>query len=205
MIEKITSFSNIKTKALTKFHSITKSIRFDMPILKELKQDIIELKQGMPEVLLNNPKIVEGKYINAIEDKRFSLFGAEYRAYNYEGYSNKFPNNYVCIDSNGDRRLKPHIYLHIVKIKPEFARQGAYKNAVKRLYEISKDEGCEGRIILYSGKPFGDNSFPNPALIHWKCGFRFVKEENNKIMERVLSGELKPEDAPMGSMYYSLV
>ena len=45
---------------------------------------------------------------------------------------------------------------------------------------------------------------PSPSLAHWKCGFRFADENNNKIMKRVLNGDLPLENAPEGYMYYSL-
>lgn len=207
MIEKISLFSNLKSRTITKLSNIKKKIKFDLPILKQLKQDIFEFTKGMPEVLSYNPPIVEGKFNHGITDHRFATFHTEYRAYNFEGFDTIFPNDYVCIDSVGDRRLKPHIYLNMVEIKPKFARKGAYKNAINQLVEASKFEGCEGRIILEARKMEAPDmaKIPSPSLAHWKCGFRFVNEDYNKIMKRVLKGELPLEDAPEGTMYYALL
>ena len=204
MISGISFFSRIKTNTLQKIYKYKNQIKSNMPKLQLLKHDFFEFKDGMPDVLVYNPPIMEGKFYTGINDSRFELFCAEYRAYNFEGYE-KFPSKYVCIDSVGDRRLKPHVYLKYVEIKPEFARKGIYSNAVKKLVELAKlDRECEGRIILDARKIEGSEmtQIPSPSLAHWKCGFRFVNKEDNKIMERVLKNELPLEDAPEGTMYF---
>jgi len=212
MIDKISIITNIKTNTLKRIRSLNNNfnLRFNIPKLKTLKQDIFELSSsdGFPEVLMYNPSIVESRIDTGIKDSRFSYFCTAYRAYNHEGYDDKFPSNYVCIDSNGERRLKPHIYLGLVEIKPEYARQGIFTNAMKRLSKFAKNEdGCEGRIILDAHKIDGVfvTQIPSPSLAHWKCGFRFANNENNKIMEKVLNGELPLEDAPEGAMYYAKI
>lgn len=204
MIDKITLFKN---KSVNLFRNYVKQLNFYLPKLKSLKRDILELKKGMPEVLMYSPPIIEGEFYTGIRDKRFVNFCAEYHAYNFEGYE-KFPNDYVCIDSNGDRRLKPHVYFKYVEIKPEYARQGIYSNAVKKLIELVKlDRECEGRIILDARKVESPTmtKIPSPSLAHWKNGFRFVNLENNEMMERVLKGELSLEAAPEGTMYFPLI
>ena len=206
-INNSTIFKNFRIKIFNQIINYNPLKKFNLPKLSQLKQDLFELKEGMPEVLSYSPPIYSGKIKQAIRDKRFSMFSVEYRAYNFEGYDTQFPNKYVCIDSKGDRRLKPHLYLQYVEVKPQFARQGAYKNAVKELITLSELEGCEGRIILDAHKVESPDmtKIPSPSLAHWKCGFRFVNENDNKTMQKVLNGELPLEDAPEGSMYYSLI
>lgn len=204
MISGISFLSRIKTNTLQRIYKYKNQLKSNLPKLQLLKQDILEFKDGMPEVLAYNPPIIEGKYYTGINDPRFANFCAEYRAYNFEGYE-KFPSKYICIDSVGDRRLKPHVYLKYVEIRPEFARKGIYSNAVKQLIELVKlDTECEGRIILDARKIESPTmtKIPSPSLAHWKNGFRFVNPENNEIMERVLKGELPPEKAPEGSMFF---
>lgn len=207
MINKISLFTNnIKCKTMKFLHNCTQPSCFKPHGLKNLKKDLFELKEGMPEVLMYNPPIIEGSFYTGIKDPRFAYFCAEYHAYNFEGYE-KFPNKYVCIDSNGDRRLKPHVYLKYIEIKPEFARKGIYSNAVKKVIGLAKlDEECEGRIVL-DARNVNNTSMtkiPSPSLAHWKNGFRFITPEQNAVMERVLKGELPLEKAPEGTMYFPL-
>ena len=208
MITCISLFNDIKTNTFNKINRYKNKLKFNLPKFKQLKQDLLELKKGMPEVLMYNPPIIEGKFDAGIKDTRFKYFDTDYRAYNFEGYDNMFPNNYVFIDSKGQRRLKPHVYLSYVEIKPEYARQGAYKNAIQHLISAAKvQEDCEGRIILNARKIEKNDvtKIPSPSLAHWKCGFRFADERNNKVMCRVLKGELSPDRAPEGYMYYAFL
>ena len=207
MITGISFLSRIKTNTLQKICKYKNQLNFNIPKLKQLKQDILELKEGMPEVLTDSPPIYTGIYRHEINDPRFLFFNMEYRAYNFEGHDTKFPSKFVCIDSNGDRRLKPHVYIKMVEIRPEYARQGVFTRTMKRLINLIKeDEECEGRIILDARKIESPDmtQIPSPSLAHWKCGFRFVNKEDNKIMERVLKNELPLEEAPEGTMYYAL-
>lgn len=206
MITSVNFFKSIKTYTANKFYKYIKPFKMNLPKLSLLKQDVFELKDGMPEVIMNNPPILEGD-LKLIKDARFVTFGTEFRAYNYEGYDTKFPSRYVCIDSNGDRRLKPHLYIKYAEIKPEYARHGAYSSKIRELAELSKYDETEGRMILDARKVESPNmtKIPSPSLAHWKCGFRFVDKENNQTMKRVLNGEFPLEAAPEGTMYYSLV
>ena len=197
----------MKMSAVRKIRKCTNFYSQSITKLKQLKHDVFELREGMPEVLFNSPPIYLGKFNSGIKDCRFKQFATEYRAYNYEGYDNKFPNDYVCIDSNGERRLKPHLYLDYVEIRPEFAHQGVYSNAMKKLALLAKyEKDCEGRIILESKKMIKENitQIPSPSIAHWKCGFRFANEKNNEIMQQVLLENLPPEAAPEGTMYLKL-
>ena len=195
---------NIIKKALNYINRYRNCAEFK---IKQLKHDVFEHNANSPELLSYNPPIISGKFDAGIKDSRFENLTMEFHSYNYEGYDTKFPNNYVYIDSNGDRRLKPHIYIRMVEIKPEFARQGVYTNTIKKLTDLLKnDKECQGRIILEARKIESPTmtKIPSPALAHWKCGFRFVNEENNKIMKQVLRGELPPEKAPEGTMFFLL-
>lgn len=210
MIKAVSIFNNLQTKMSCGIKRCKSFFNYGTPKLKLLKKDVFELssKNKPPEVLTYSPPIYSGAFDSGIDDPRFVVFETEYSAYNFEGFGNKFPNWYVCIDSYRNRRLKPHVFLKIVEIKPEFARQGIYKNAIKKLAEtVKKDKECEGRIILSACKMESPDmtKIPSPSLAHWNCGFRFAKEENNKIMEKVLKGELPPESAPEDYMYYSLI
>ena len=211
MIGKISFLKKIQSKAL---YGIQYCKRFmserSQFKMKTLNQDKFErsVNKDSPEILWDNPGIIEGKFNSGVNDERLMAFSTEYRAYNFEGYESKFPNSYVCIDSKGDRRLKPHIYLNMVAVKPDFARQGVYLNAMRELAEAAKlEKGCEGRIVLDARKIYSDDfvSIPSPSLAHWKCGFRFIDEEKNRIMQKVLMGELSPADAPEGTMYYAFI
>lgn len=207
MIEKVSFFQHWKTKAINKLHTSVNSVKYGVSGIKQLKQDIFELKKGMPEVLSYSPPIIEGHFYTELKDIRFASFSTKFQAYNFEGFDDKFPNDYVCIDSKGDRRLKPHVYLQYVEIKPEYARKGIYSRTVKKLIQqVKNDKECEGRIILDARKIESPNmtKIPSPSLAHWKCGFRFIDEENNNIMQKVLKGELPLEDAPEGTMYFPL-
>jgi len=211
MIKSISSIKNISYKALKRVQSfvLTNNI-FSPKLAKPLDKDVFELsaKKKQPEVLTFNPQIIIGKFESGIKDSRFKYFNTEYRAYDYEGYDNIFPAEYICIDSKGERRLKPHIYLNLVEVKPEFAKKGLYSKAIKQLETIAlAEEGCDGRIILDARRIEGPYvaKIPSPSLAHWKCGFRFAEDNNNKIMEKVLKGELPPEEAPEGTMYYAFI
>ncbi len=211
MIKSIATIKNISYRTIRSVRDfvVSKHI-FSFKLQKPLEKDVFELssRDGLPEVLMHCPPIYEGKFESGIKDFRLSSFATEYRAYNFEGYGDKFPSEYVCIDSKGDRRLRPHIYLNFVEVKPEYARLGVYKNAMKKLVQRAKlEEDCQGRIILDARNlsNYVTTQNPCPSLAHWKCGFRFVNEENNKIMERIMKGELPVTDAPEGTMYYASV
>ena len=170
-----------------------------------LTEDVIQIsKKSKVSVLANNPNILNRKYNSGIEDIRLKSFDTEYRAYDFVERNCSFPNEYICVDLGGKRRLKPHIYLNMVEVRPEFARQGVYANAIRELRNeaLSKKE-CGGRIILDARKmnDYTETQISSPAIAHWKCGFRFVNEENNIIMQKVLLGKLPPESAPEGLMY----
>ena len=202
------SYQDIKSKIKTTFYRFHNLPLCRNPKLQALENDTLILSEAAKthKRLSDKPYIVQGKFNSGINDDRFEVFLTEYRAYDFPGYDNKFPSNYTFVDSLGDTRLRPHIYLKMVEVKPEFARQGVYSEAIKKLIEASKREGCEGRITLDSMQieREGMTQIPSPSLAHWKAGFRFANSENNSIMEKVLRGELPLEQAPTGSMYLEL-
>ena len=211
IINSISTIKNIGYRTLKSVRNfILKNNMFSVNFAPPLEKDVFELstKKRLPEVLSYSPNIIEGIFDAGIKEPRIKYFNTNFRAYNFEGYDCEFPAEYVCIDSRGDRRIKPHIFIDFVEVKPEYARQGAYSNLIKQLAVIAKEEkDCEGRIILNARKierP-GTAQIPSPSIAHWKCGFRFANKEDNKIMHRVLNGELPPEQAPEGYMYYALI
>ena len=117
-----------------------------------------------------------------------------------------FPEEYVCKDLNCITRLKPHIYIKMIEVKPEYARQGICSKIEQKIIEMAKNNEFEGRVVLNSAKIEAPDmtQIPSPSLVHWKNGFRFADKNNNEIMEKVMSGELPLEDAPEGTMYYPL-
>ena len=206
MINKINIFKVLKTKTVSRLQRYIYK-RFGIPKLNQLKKDTFEYSEKSPEILSYSPPIIDGSLSTKIQDSRFYALNTEYRAYNFEGTDTKFPENYVCIDSHGDRRLKPHVYIDLVAIQPEYARKGIYSKTIKKLAQIALlEDGCEGRMILEARKVKlkCKTDIPSPSLAHWKNGFRFVDNEKNIIMQKVLAGELPLESAPEGTMYYSL-
>lgn len=208
MIKGISYDKNIKSRVATAFNKLNNFSFLGNTKLSPLEKDTVTLSKSEKIIpkLSDKPYIIMDEFDSGIKDDRFNLFLTEYRAYDFQGYDNKYPDNYLFVDSLGDTRLKPHIYLKFVEVKPEFARQGAYSEAIKKLIEVSKKEGCEGRITLDSMEVEceGMTKIPSPSLAHWKVGFRFANPEDNKTMEKVLKGELTPEQAPTGSMYLEL-
>ena len=207
----IKSVDILKTNLLNcsnKFLNTRKVFNFNIPKIKQLCKDIFvpSVKSEVIDVLPNTPITVVRVFDSKIDDTRLKYFATEFKAYNYKTSDIFFPNRYLCKDSSGEIRLKPHIYLSFVMVKPEYARQGAFTNVMKQLIEVAKnDSECEGRIILHATKMKtpGMVKIPSPSLAYWKCGFKFANEEDNKIMGKVLNGELPLEKAPEGIMYYA--
>lgn len=206
MIKSISVVNKIRTFATNKLHCYIDKFKLNFPKLKKLEGDVFE-SGDKPEILFSIPKTVETKINSGINDKRILHMSTEYRGYSLEGCDNEFPNKYICIDPNGIRRLKPHIYLNYFEVRSEYARKGVYSQTIKKLTKFSKEtEGCGGRIILDARNmnKYASTQIPSPALAHWKCGFRFADKKNNKIMEQVLNGELPLEKAPEGIMYLTI-
>lgn len=156
-----------------------------------------------PEVLKIKPDIQLDAFDTGIKDERLECFWTEKRAYNYPMSGEEFPPDFLCIDSTGRQRIKPHIYLNMIEVKPEYARQGVCSKIEHEIIKFAEEHGFEGRVILDSTKIESPTmtKIPSPALAHWKNGFRFACQKYNEIMKRVLSGELPPEKAPEGTMY----
>lgn len=165
---------------------------------KTVKKEAIE-KITTSEAL----KIMLEKYNTGIKDPRIAQLGVTKRV-NFPVFDkNEFPISYLFEDKNGMIRQKPHLYFGLLEVKPEFARQGAGTNALKKVIECSKNEGYEGRVMLDAiGFPGTKTYIPSPALSTWKVGFRFTDENKNKIMEEVMSGKRPLTDAPFGTMYF---
>ncbi len=207
----IKSVDILKTNLLNysnKFLSSRKSFNFGLPKLKQLCKDVFvpQKKSGTIEVLPNTPVSIVKTFDSKINDNRLKYLATQFKAYDYIASDITFPDRYLCRDSKGELRLKPHIYLSFIAVKPEHARQGVCTNTLQKLIEIAKnDSKCEGRIILHSTKIESPSmiNIPSPSLAYWKCGFRFADESDNKIMEKVIKGELPQDKAPQGIMFYS--
>ena len=158
-----------------------------------------------PDVLKFNPTIKLGVLKTGIKDNRLENLWIEKRAYTYPATKDSYPAKFICIDSNGQTRIKPHIYLNMIEVKPEFARQGVCSKIEHKIIKLAKRLGFGGRVILDATKIESPEmtKIPSPSLAHWKNGFRFTRPEYNRIMKRVLKGELPPEDAPEGTMYWA--
>lgn len=116
------------------------------------------------------------------------------------------PPEYIYTDEDGVNRLKPHLYIKYIVVKPEFLRQGVSRDVAKRVVELSKKEGFEGRVLLDSSPIKGTRSYiSNPAIAHWANGFRFYGKNDLEQMLSVLNGERPPEEAPGGTMYYPIL
>ena len=115
------------------------------------------------------------------------------------------PPDYLYVDEYGINRLKPHLYIKSIIVKPEFLRQGAWRDAVKKIVSLAKENGFEGRVLLDSSPiKWTESYIPNPALAHWANGFRFYSTNDLKQMLEVLNGTRPQKEAPGGPMYYSL-
>ena len=159
-----------------------------------------------PEVLNETPCIQVKPFESGIKDDRLEELWVERRSFTYPFRDEEFPNEYICKDSSGKVRVKSHIYLQRIEVKPEFARQGVCSMVEQKLIEMAKNDEFEGRIMLNAFKMESPDmtQIPSPSLAHWKNGFRFADRKNNEIMELVLKGELPLDDAPQGAMYYPL-
>jgi len=208
MIEKITLVNNLAKSMYQKCQQLYKSKSTALFRNMHLTEDVVQLSdKSQVSVLTDISTIIKRKYNSKINDIRLSSFDIEYRANSFEGPNSKFPAGYINVDSAGKRRLKPHLYINMVEVRPEFARQGVYANAIRELKQESLlEKGCEGRIILDARKmnDYTDTQISSSSIAHWKCGFRFANEENNKIMQKVLLGKLPPEAAPEGLMYLAI-
>ena len=117
----------------------------------------------------------------------------------------ELPNDYIFMGDDGYLYVKPHLYINRIQVKREFLRQGVCREVEKRIVEISKELGFEGRVILTSAPITGtEDMIPSPTLAHYKNGFRFYNEKANNLVERILRGEIPACYTPNGTMYYPL-
>lgn len=113
------------------------------------------------------------------------------------------PPEYTYTDDNGILRLKPHLFIKKIEVKPEFLRQGVCRDVESKIVELSEKEGFEGRVLLVSSPIKDTDSYiPHPTLAHWSNGFRFYGSNFLKQMLEVLNGTRMPNEAPSGCMYY---
>ena len=157
------------------------------PVLK-----LMEDKDFFPEVSLYNTGIKDFRLKSLVVEKRENMI-----------QQSPLPPEYTYVDGSGITRLKLHLYIKNIVVKPEYLRQGAWRDAVNKIVKLSKEEGFEERVLLYSLPISGMEKYiPNPAIAHWAKGFRFYDSILVKQMLEVLSGARNAKDAPSGCMYY---
>ena len=157
--------------------------------------DVVKNKDFLPEIIL---------YDTGIKDTRLKSLIVEIR--NRMIQQSPVPPEYTYIDKYGIIRLKPHLYIKEIIVKPEFLRQGACHDAEKRIIQLSQEEGFEGRVLLDSAPIRGTEAYiPNPSLAHWANGFRFYSSNTTKQMLDALNGKFPIELGPGGCMYYPVI
>lgn len=115
-----------------------------------------------------------------------------------------YPKNYIYVDKNNQTRLLPHLYIQGIEVKKQFRHQGVCAEIERKIVELSRQIGCEGRVRLFADYMLKDRTPFPPSIAHYKTGFRFPVESQNTQMEEVLRGELPIEEAPLGTMYYPI-
>ena len=162
------------------------------------KKSVLKLtedKDFFPEVSLYNTGIKDFRLKSLVVEKRERM-----------AMQSPLPPEYTYVDGCGITRLKPHLYIKNIVVKPEYLRQGVWRDTVYKIVNLSKEEGFEGRVLLFSAPVRGtENYIPNPAIAHWANGFRFYDSNCVKQMHEVLTGTRPAENAPGGCMYYPVV
>ena len=162
------------------------------------KSPISDLKTGkdlLPDITLYNTGINDFRLKSLIVEKRERMI---------QQYP--LPPEYIYTDEYGINRIKPHLFIKEIIVKPEFLRQGACRNAEHKIVQLSKDAGFDGRVLLEAAPIKGTRDYiPNPALAHWANGFRFYSSALAEQMLNVLSGFSPPEYGPGGCMYYPII
>lgn len=197
-IRKINRFCPAKNSLLTKrredrlkSHKNVNSVPPAEKVHNEIHQSYIPGFGRIPTVRQFNPGIQDFRIEKLIIEKREDIF-----------MHAPFPDNYTY-PSEAGLRLKPHIYISQIKVKPEFLRQGVCKEIEKKIVKLSKKLGCEGRVILTSAKIREcEDRISNPSIAHWKNGFRFAEKELNDEMKRIVEFNAPIRFAPLGDMYY---
>ena len=162
---------------------------------KLLSPEELKLKDFLPVITIYDTGMRDNRLEGLIVEKREKMLK-----------NCLVPPEYTYTDEQGVDRLKPHLFIKHIVVKPEFLRQGVCKAVEQKVIQLSKDEGFEGRVLLESSFIKGtENYIPNPALAHWANGFRFYGYNNAKQMAEVLNGNLPPEKAPGGTMYYPII
>lgn len=114
--------------------------------------------------------------------------------------SDSYVEQYLYKDEFNQARIGDYLYLDIIQVQDCYKGQGVASKLLDKMIVYAK-ENFNGRFKLTPSTPSGcTNSYP-PAMVYWKKGFRFVNEEENKTMQKVLQGELPlssvPEHTPM--------
>jgi len=156
--------------------------------------DVVSNKDFLPEIVSYDTGINDFRLKSLIVQKRNKMIP-----------QSPVPPEYTYIDKYGITRLKPHLYIKEIIVKPEFLRQGVCRDAEKKIVQLSKDAGFEGRVLLDSAPIRGTEAYiPNPTLAHWANGFRFYCSNATKQMLDALNGKSQIKFGPGGCMYYPI-
>jgi len=162
---------------------------------KKTVRKLMEDKDFFPEVSLYNTGIKDFRLKSLVVEKRERMI-----------QQSPLPSEYIYVDGCGITRLKPHLFIKHIVVKPEYLRQGVWRETINKIVNLSKEEGYEGRVLLFSAPIRGtENYISNPAIAHWANGFRFYDSNCVKQMLEVLSGTSPAENAPGGCMYYPVI
>ncbi len=157
--------------------------------------DTLHRENFLPKIELYDTEIKDFRLKSLIVEKRERML-----------QQHPVPPEYTYVDEYGITRLKPHLFIKEITIKPKFLRQGACRNTEKQIVELSKKEGFEGRVLLESSPIKGTRDYiPNPALAHWANGFRFYSSQSTEQMLDVLNDIRSPYEGPEGCMYYPII
>lgn len=169
--------------------------RYNLKNIKNASENIASKKDFLPEVSIIDTGINDFRLESLIVEKRERMI-----------QQHLLPPEYLYVDQYGINRVKPHLFIKKIIVKPEFLRQGVCREAEQKIVQLSKDEGMEGRVILFSSPIKGKNSYiQNPTLAHWANGFRFYGSDYVRQMLEVLNGERTAQNAPVGCMYYLII
>lgn len=146
------------------------------------KQPISQpLQHSFTDTRLAQPIKIE-KHCNQIQTKSSTL-------------SDNYVKQYLYKDEFNQARIEDYLYLDIIEVQERYRGQGVASKLLDKIIAYAQ-ENFNGRFKLTASTPTGcTNSYP-PALVYWKKGFRFINEEENKTMQKVLQGQLPVSATP---------
>ena len=106
------------------------------------------------------------------------------------------PSRYVEILSNGKNEIKECVVVDNFEIFDKGNGLGSKK--LQEIIQYAKDKHG-GRLYLQAGK-IGDNQ--SPLLFYYKNGLRSIDESTNRLLSKVLQGELPRSAVPCSTIMY---